>query len=219
MCGVERERDRAALAAEVRIALERCAPGSGAELIGSMASGAADAFSDIDIAWVVPDSQFPDCLARMVEALGEVQPVEGVRSDPDFLRSDCRRLLFVRFAGVPLFWRLDVDVRTASVADDLRYDAGNPAARAREGEWSRPASALANAIGAVKAVARKRDVEARGLLDRGFARIGEDDRATGAWANDVARLAHAAALRDSSLSGLAAQVTALAAQHLGGRDA
>ncbi|MGW2472217.1 hypothetical protein [Streptomyces sp. NPDC001665] len=210
------ETDRAALAHEVRLALKRSCPGSHAELTGSLGSGTADAFSDIDIAWVVPDARFPDCLHRAVAVLGGVRPVDGVRIDPDFYRSDRRRLLFVRFAGVQLFWRLDLDVRAASVADDPHYDVGNPAARARGDEWSRPASALANAIGAVKAVARKRDDEARGLLDRGFARIGEDDRAGGAWADDVARLAHAAALRDASLSDLAAQVTALAAQHLGG---
>ncbi|WP_236573234.1 nucleotidyltransferase domain-containing protein [Streptomyces sp. GS7] len=121
-----RETDRAALAAEVCLALKRCCPGSSTALIGSLASGTADAFSDIDVAWVVPDAQFPDCLARVVEALGEVRPVDDVRSDPDFHRSDRRRLLFVRFVGVPLFWRLDLDVRTASVADDLHYDAGNP---------------------------------------------------------------------------------------------
>ncbi|MEU9099974.1 hypothetical protein AB0D31_20245, partial [Streptomyces sp. NPDC048361] len=57
--------------------------------------------------------------------------------------------------------------------------------------------------------------EARGLLDRGFARIEDEDRATGAWANDVVRLARAAARRDSSLTDLAAQVTTLAARHLG----
>ncbi|MDL4813352.1 nucleotidyltransferase domain-containing protein [Actinomadura opuntiae] len=209
------ESDRAVLAAGVRGALERCCPGSDARLRGSLAAGTADDFSDIDIAWVVPDARFPDCLAHLAEVLEEVQPVDDVRSDPDFHHSDRRRLLFVRFAGVPLFWRLDLDVRTASVADDPDYDAGNPAARARADEWSRPASALANAVGAVKAVARKRDAEARGLLDRGFARIGEDDRATGAWASDVTRLAQAAASRDSSLSALAAQVTALAARHLG----
>ncbi|GAA1086492.1 MULTISPECIES: hypothetical protein [Streptomyces violaceusniger group] len=214
-----RETDRAALAAEACAALKRCCPGSSAELSGSLASGAADAFSDIDISWVVPDARFPDCLARGVEALGEVQPVDSVRGDPDFHRSDRRRLLFVRFAGVPLFWRLDLDVRTASIADDPHYDAENPAARARDDEWSRPASALANAVGAVKAVARSRDGEACGLLDRGFARIGEDDRATGDWANDVTRLAHAAALRDSALTDLAAQVTGLAARHLGNGDA
>ncbi|WP_198956977.1 nucleotidyltransferase domain-containing protein [Streptomyces sp. CB01249] len=209
------ETDRAALAHEVCLALKRCCPGSRVELTGSLGSGTADAFSDIDIAWVVPDTRFPDCLDRAVAVLGGVRPVDSVRLDPDFYRSDRRRLLFVRFAGVPLFWRLDLDVRTASVADDPHYDAENPAARARDDEWSRPASALANAIGAVKAVARNRDDEARGLLDRGFARIGENDRASGAWGHDVARLAHAAALREPSLSDLAAQVTALAAHHVG----
>jgi len=210
------ETDRAALAREVCTALKRSCPGSRTELTGSLGSGTADAFSDIDIAWVVPDARFPDCLDLAVAVLGGVRPVDSVRIDPDFSRSDRRRLLFVRFAGVPLFWRLDLDVRAASVADDPHYDAENPAARARDDEWSRPASALANAIGAVKAVARKRDAEARGLLDRGFARIGENDRASGAWASDVARLAHAAALREPSLSDLAAQVTALAARHVGG---
>jgi hypothetical protein len=106
-------------------------------------------------------------------------------------------------------------VRAASVANDRHYDAENPAARAGDGEWSRPASALANAIGAVKAVARSQDATARGLLDRGFARIDEPDRSTGAWGADVARLAHAAARRDPSLVDLAAQVTALADEHLG----
>jgi predicted nucleotidyltransferase len=201
--------DRAALAAEVRSALEGCCSGSHADLVGSLAAGTADVFSDIDIAWVVPDERFPACLPRGLDALRRVQSIEGVRTDPDFYRSDRRRLLFVRFAEVPLFWRLDLDVRAVSIADDVRYDTENPAARAGEGEWSRQASALANAIGAVKAVARRRDADARGLLDRGFARIDETDHATGAWADDVARLAGAAALRDPSLAELAAQVTAL----------
>ncbi|MEU2023752.1 hypothetical protein ABZ565_16605 [Streptomyces sp. NPDC016469] len=209
-----REAERAVLAAEMCIALKRCCPGSRADLIGSMGSGTADAFSDIDISWVVPDAQFPDCLSRAVDVLGEVLPVGSVRVDPEFYRSDRRRLLFVRFTGLPLFWRLDLDVRTASVADDLHYDVGNPAAHAREGEWSRAASALANAIGAVKALARKQVDEACGLLDRGFARIDVDDRASGAWADDVARLANAAALRDPSLTDLATQVTTLAVRHL-----
>jgi predicted nucleotidyltransferase len=208
-------RDRTALAAGVCAALERCCPGSAAKLRGSLASGTADAYSDIDVVWVVPDARFPYCLARAAEALEEVRPVEAVRDDPDLCHSERRRLLFVRFAGVPLFWRLDLDVRAASVADDPDHDAENPAARAREGEWSRPESALANAVAAVKAVARNRDTDARGLLDRGFARIGEDDRATGAWAGDVSRLARAAVRRDPSLSDLARRVTALATRHLG----
>jgi len=215
----EHATNRAALAAEVRIALETYCPGSRTELTGSLASGTADAFSDIDIVWVVPDARFPDCLTRVAETLDQVQPVDSVRSDPDLHRSDRRRLLFVRFADVPLFWRLDLDVRTASVADDPHYDEDNPAARAHEDEWSRPASALANAVGAVKAAARQRQEEARGLLDRGFARIGENDRATGDWTNDVTRLARAAAQRDCALADLAARVVALASGYLDGSEA
>lgn len=52
-------------------------------------------------------------------------------------------------------------------------------------------------------------------MDRGFARISEEDRATGDWVNDVTRLVHDAALRDAALTDLAAQVTAPAARHLG----
>ena len=210
------EADRAALAAGVRNALAGCCPGSRTELLGSLASGTADAFSDIDIAWIVPDPRFPECLAALPAALGGVRPVENVRDDPDFSHSDRRRLLFVRFAGVPLFWRLDLDVRAASVADDPHYDAENPAARAREDEWSRPASALANAIGAVKAAARGKDDAAQALLDRGFARIGAEDSATGDRAADAVRLARTAARRDTSLESLAARVAALAARYLGG---
>jgi hypothetical protein len=206
---------RAALAADVRTALEHCCPGSSTQLLGSLASGTADVFSDIDLAWVVADTDFPSCLNLAVQALNQVHPIEDVRADPDFRHSDRRRLLFIRFAGMPLFWRLDLDVRTASVANDRHYDAENPAARAGDGEWSRPASALANAIGAVKAAVRSQDATARVLLNRGFARIDEPDRATGAWDGDVARLARAAARRDPSLVDLAAQVTALAAELLG----
>jgi hypothetical protein len=202
--------DRAALAARVRTVLEAHCPGSRTKLTGSLAAGTADAFSDIDLAWIVPDAHFPDCLTHVAHALGQAQRVDSIRSDPDFLHSERRRLLFVRFAEVPLFWRLDLDVRAASVADDPHHDTDHPAARARDDEWSRPASALANAIGAVKAAARRQDDRARGLLDRGFARIGVADRATGAWTQDAARLAHAAALQEPSLTTLAEQVTHLA---------
>lgn len=207
--------DRATLAAAVRSALEAACPGSRATLIGSLAAGTADAFSDIDVEWVVPDARFLASVTAAPEALARLRPVAAVRSDPEFHHSDRRRLLFVRFADVPLFWRLDLSVRAESIAHEADYDAGNPAARAEEGEWSRPASALANALGAVKAVGRRRPDDARGLLDRGFARIGEDDRATGDWAADITRLARAAARRDPALTELSCQVAALAARTTG----
>lgn len=203
--------DRGALAEAVCAALNRACDGSQARLIGSLGAGTADAFSDIDVEWIVPDARFPDALATGTAALERVATVADVRLDPDFHHSARRRLLFVRFAHVPLFWRLDLDVRAASA--DAGYDVGNPAVRAGDAEWSRPASALANAIGAVKAVARDRPASARGLLDRGFARIGADAGATGAWRSDITRLARAAAAQDPALEPLAQQVIALAAEH------
>ena len=74
---------RADLAAAVRAALESSCPGSRTELLGSLAHGTADAYSDIDLRWVVPDEAFPGCLEPGLTALGEVQPVEMVRFDPD----------------------------------------------------------------------------------------------------------------------------------------
>ncbi|MFE6686912.1 hypothetical protein ACFVFQ_10585 [Streptomyces sp. NPDC057743] len=220
---------RQALVDAVRVALERDCPGSRTLLLGSLAAGTADDFSDIDVEWVVPDGEFAGCLARMEGALGRVRPVAEVRYDPDFRHSDRRRLAFVRFARLPLFWRLDLSVRAESIADDADYDRGNPAARASEEEWSRPASALANAVGAVKALARHRPDEARGLLDRGFARIGvpyeaggEPDvqRGEGAtaavgedWVADIGRLAQAAAEQEPRLRPLADEIVRLAEDH------
>jgi hypothetical protein len=192
---------RSTLASRVLAALEAAVPGSRASLRGSLARGTADAYSDIDVEWLVPSAAFPECL-EVTPVLSAVQPVAAVRYSPDFLHSSVQRLVFVRFAGVPLFWRLDLDVRTEA-ADD------RPAPAADE-EWSRPASALANALGAVKAVGRGRLDDARGLLDRGFARIGSADRATGEWAADIARLAAACSRREPDLAGYAAEIVALA---------
>ncbi|WIY07042.1 hypothetical protein QRX60_25485 [Amycolatopsis mongoliensis] len=57
-------------------------------------------------------------------------------------------------------------------------------------------------------VGRGRFDDARGLLDRGFERIGSADRATGEWAADVARLASACARREPDLAGFAAEIVA-----------
>ncbi|AJC53483.1 hypothetical protein [Streptomyces sp. 769] len=217
--------DRQALVDAVRAALERDCPASRTVLLGSLAAGTADDYSDIDVERVVPDREFGACLARAEQVLRGVRPVAALRSDPDFRHSDGRRLLFVRFAQVPLFWRLDLSVRAESVADHEDDDRDNPRARAREGEWSRPASALANATGAVKALARHRSDEARGLLDRGFARIGEEPaelgvaeggaagRADARWSAAIARLARAAARQEPRLEPLAEEVVRLSEEY------
>lgn len=205
---------RDALARRARAALERACPGSRTALRGSLASGTADEFSDIDVEWIVPDARFAECASTAGSVLSEAHPVAEVRTDPDLARSDRRRLLFVRFEAVPLFWRLDLDVRAESVAGDPGYDSGNPRARAADDEWSRPASALANATAAIKAVARGKPDTARGLLDRGFARIAEPAEATGAWTADISRLAESAAVREPRLRTLAEQIASLAAETL-----
>ncbi|MEV8607748.1 hypothetical protein AB0383_07375 [Amycolatopsis sp. NPDC051373] len=204
---------RAQLAGAVVTALAVACPGSRTRLRGSLATGTADAFSDIDVEWVVPDGRVPACAADVRAVLERVRLVAAVRTSPDFFHSPQRRLLFVRFAGVPLFWRLDLALREASAVADP--GPGDPAVHARDGEWSRASSALANALGAIKAVARGRSAEAAGLLERGFARIGEPDTATGGWVDDVTRLFRAAAAREPDLAPLAEETIALAAAELG----
>ncbi|MFI5609858.1 hypothetical protein [Amycolatopsis sp. NPDC051903] len=205
---------RAQLADAVVRALAAACPGSRARLRGSLAAGTADAFSDIDVEWVVPDGRVPACARDVRTVLERVRPVATVRTSPDFFRSGERRLLFVRFSGVPLFWRLDLALREVSA--DAEPGTGDPDVHALEGDWSRPASALANALGAIKAVARGRVDDANGLLERGFARIGEPDAATGRWVDDVTRLARAAVDREPDLAALAEETIALATAELGG---
>jgi hypothetical protein len=76
----------------------------------------------------------------------------------------------VRFAAIPLFWRLDLDVDARSIHSDHTYDAGNP--RAQGYEWSWTESALANGMAAVKAYLRHNEGEARVLLERAYQRVG-----------------------------------------------
>lgn len=203
---------------EVRAALRAACPGAEAELRGSLAAGTADPYSDIDLLWVVPDAQFERCVAATRDVLGRVRPVAAVRVDPDHRLCDRRRLLFVHFAGLPLFWRLDLDVRARSVAHDDAYGTGTPAAPGDD--WSAAASALANAVAAIKAVRRGRPETARGLLERGLARVGADAavpaavppeaEGPGHWRTHVLRLTAAAAAAEPARGPDADHVAALA---------
>ncbi|MGH2613970.1 MAG: hypothetical protein ACRDJC_01925, partial [Thermomicrobiales bacterium] len=100
---------RAKLADALLVHLHRAIPSSTARLRGSLAEDRADIFSDIDLLWDIPDAAFSAALAALPVTLARVRPVASLRFDPDFQRSDKRRLVFVRFAGVPLFWRVDLD--------------------------------------------------------------------------------------------------------------
>lgn len=185
--------------------LENWIPGSVAELRGSLGSGTADDYSDIDICWVVPDDSFTEAVDTLGAALSRETAVLSLRTDPEFARSARRRLVFARLYGMPLFWRVDIDIRARSVAADDLYDAGNPDARSDTG-WSGPASAIENAIAATKAAARGQADTADGLLHRGFERVGRDPEHTDDRADAITSLADACATQESSLTEMAAEV-------------
>ncbi|MFG2623521.1 nucleotidyltransferase domain-containing protein [Streptomyces sp. NPDC048473] len=207
---------RAAFAQDLLRALAAHCPGSRAELKGSLARGTADAYSDIDIAWTVPDDRFDACATAARDILEAVRPLDFLRTDPELQNSRKRRLLFAAFRGLPLFWRVDLEIGASSVAHQADYDQDNPAARGDD--WSRPASALANAVAATKAVLRGQPQTAQGLLERGFRRIDAPHRVTGQWFADIGRLADTAADREPGLRSLAGHVVRLAENHLAGMD-
>ena len=67
-------------------------------------------YSDIDLRWHIPGGDPYRCLPLLREALAGVDEVESIRLDPDYLDSSTTRIVFVRFASWPLFWRVDLEV-------------------------------------------------------------------------------------------------------------
>lgn len=165
-------RQRKELTDRILATLEKAAPGSDAQLRGSLADKSADVYSDIDVLWEVADSFFKSRVDNIMDILSEVHRIESLRSEPTFQNSKKRRLFFVRFGGIPLFWRLDLDVFAQSINRDNEYDLNNPDARGDD--WSPAESALMNAIAAVKAHLRDKDDVARQLLERAYERVGLD---------------------------------------------
>lgn len=154
------------LAERVPRCLESAVSGSTARLRGSLATGNADPYSDIDILWVVPNRAFPLLTDAVGRVLAQIRPVESLRSDPT-VRSSGRRLFFARFEDVPLFWRLDLEVVPASGC--AAHEDGSDD---QDGShWSRTESALMNAVAAVKAHLRGDDNRAQEVLLPGYARV------------------------------------------------
>jgi len=161
---------RANLADRILSRLAEAAPESEALLGGSLAEARADLYSDIDVLWEIPDACFQSCVDNIPAILSRVQPIESVRPDPDFQNSQKRRLLFIRFEAVPLFWRLNLEVFARSIQKDKSYDVNNPDARGSE--WSLSESVLANVVATVKAHLRRDDEAAQSLLMRAYQRVG-----------------------------------------------
>lgn len=161
---------RTSLAHRILSSLKSSVPGSTAELKGSLAAGTADIYSDIDIVWEIPDRNFNEATAQFLSTMIKVKPVESLRSSPEFQNSRKRRLYFVQFEGVPLFWRADIEIFAESIGRNPQFDMDN--ASARGVEWSNTHSALMNALAAIKALLRSKREMARQILDRGFERVG-----------------------------------------------
>lgn len=142
----------------------------------------------------MPGESFAAATREAADVVSRARPVVSVRLDPDTRGCGSRRLLFFWFRGLPLFWRLDLEIVSVPPGPDT----------SGESEWSPP----------VKAVCRKQPAEARDLLDRGFARVGAPATTTGDWRRDIAGLAEAAALSEPATRFLADQVRELAEEHL-----
>jgi predicted nucleotidyltransferase len=121
--------ERARLVADLLTELAAAVPGSAALLRGSLAEGRADPYSDIDLLWDVPDADFNAAIVQLPVTLERVRSVASLRFDPDFQQSAKRRLAFIRFDSVPLFWRVDLDIFARSVGRDPDFDRDNSCAR------------------------------------------------------------------------------------------
>jgi len=159
--------ERAGLIERILDCLRRSVSGSKAELRGSTATGLCDEYSDIDIKWQVPANAFENCLTRAGDILSGIAPVESVRWDPEYRGNPWRRVIFIRFADVPLFWRVDLDIRTEAHEQQRSFEFEQD-----RQTWSLTESALMNAVAAVKAHLRGQDASAFQLLARAYARVG-----------------------------------------------
>jgi hypothetical protein len=197
------------LAAGLRAELEALSLGSDTALRGSLATRTADPYSDIDLRWTVRDEKFTTAVSAAAGLAATVPSIQAVRIDPGLARSDRRRLIFIRLARVPLFWRVDLDIRARSVAADDTYDDGNPSARDATG-WSLPAGAIENAVAAIKSGVRGRADVTCGLLTRGYERIGIVPPQDAGLTELITRLADSCACQEPGLASMASEVRELA---------
>ena len=186
-------------------ALQGWVPDSVAKIRGSLSSGTADDYSDIDISWVVPEQDFVEAVDSLGAALSQYAAVLSLRTDPELARSARRRLVFARLYGMPLFWRVDIDIRARSIAADDLYDVGNPDARSDAGR-SDPASAIEDAIAAIKSAVHGQAGTADTLLRRGCERIGHDPGSIAYLASAITSLADACATKEPRLARMAAEI-------------
>jgi len=197
---------RASVVGQLQQVLGDITPTAKVTVRGSLGSGAGDRLSDIDLMLSVDADDFEPCLLAIPAALERVRSVRLLRVDPATLNAVDRRLIFVLFRELPLFWRLDLEVSTSQSSSTHALS---------DVPWSVPASALMNAIAAIKALVRCDEATATGLLERGFARIGVRSRPQ-PNSELIPVLAAACARQDPSIEDVAAEATAVCRALLGG---
>ena len=139
-------------------------------LIGSMAKReGADAYSDVDIRWTIPAGQASGVLRSLRLTMQRAGNVESLRVDPD-LRPDSL-LVFVRFQGWPLWWRVDLEIHSPGLSS-MGVRESDP--------WSPHESACMGVVVTLKALARNRPEPAERLFVRALQRVNATDVA-GDW--------------------------------------
>jgi hypothetical protein len=168
-------------------------------LIGSMGRpGGPDVFSDIDLRWTVPADQAPGQLGSLRSTLHRVGTVESLRVDPE-PRSDWR-LVFVRFHGWPLWWRVDLEIHAVGLGS-RDVPAADP--------WSPYESACMGVVVTLKALARHRPDTAEDLLAGARQRVGAPE-VTGSWPERIDVLLDDLATRSPATAGLVSRTRNLA---------
>ena len=154
--------EAAALLLEV---LAAACPAGEVCLIGSLATpGQADAFSDIDLRWSIPSGEVVEHLRSLRPTLRRCGEVESLRVDPA-PRPDSL-LVFLRFRGWPLWWRVDLEIHSPG-AGSIDLPGSDP--------WSPQESACMGVLVTVKALARDRPEEAETLWVRALQRVDARD--------------------------------------------
>ena len=193
--------EAAALLLEVLV--EAC-PAGEVCLIGSLATpGRADAFSDIDLTWTIPPEEAAEQLRSLRPTLRRCGEVESLRADPE-PRPDSR-LVFARFHGWPLWWRVDLEVHAPGVGS-----VGVPGAD----PWSPHESACMGVVVTLKALARDRPEEAEALWARALHRVDAGD-VDGDWKTRVRALLDHLASSGPPMAALVPRTRRLSSEVLG----
>jgi hypothetical protein len=185
-------------------ALAAVCPAGEVSLIGSLARPqGADAFSDIDLRWTVPPREAAAQLQSLRPTLARIGTVESLRVDPE-VRPD-RRLVFVRFRGWPLWWRVDLEIHSTG-SGSLVVPGSD--------QWSPQESACMGVVVTLKALARNRPVAAEALLARALERVDATDVA-GDWPLRVGSLLDQLETSSPATTDLVSRVRQLSREVLG----